>query len=40
METNNKISEIIQKNFTAKISYYSKYNNNVKIFENKIRCNS
>ena len=34
METNNKISEIIQKNFISKISYFSKYNSEIKISEN------
>ena len=35
METNNKISEIIQKNFISKISYFSKYNSEIKIRENR-----
>ena len=34
METNNKISEIIQKNFISKISYFSKYNSEIKVSEN------
>ncbi len=35
METNNKISEIIQKNFISKISYFSKYNSEIKVSENR-----
>ena len=34
MKINNEISKIIQENFISKISYFSKYNNKIKITEN------
>ena len=34
MDKNSKISEIIQKNFISKISYFSQYNNMIKVIEN------
>jgi ribosomal protein S18 acetylase RimI-like enzyme len=34
MQERNNIKEIIQRNFMSKISYFSKYNSRVKVFEN------
>ncbi len=34
MEKNNIIAEMVQRNFISKISYFSKYNNKIKVSEN------